>query len=481
MGRSVLMLCVSCIAALSLASGCSASSGESAAETDSALFGGVGATSAKFNAVGSVSIVLNDQTGLLQHDCSGALIGPHTVLTAAHCVVLGRDLASGLNSLKYLKTTFRLGTDADAPTREIRAVSVQVGPHSAGGIANSGSDIGILQLAEDVTDVTPLALSPDPLTIDDVGRDFYLAGFGAQHPTDPVLGAPALRQFGKERLIALTGDALVAIFPKVADYIKYVLSVNPAADPTALATFYNTASRPMVLGEQAGFTGVKGNGVQACSGDAGGPVLRSKNGNLEIVGLTFGIMASTAGTCIAGNYVGLVGSPDSKAFIANALADVTRGIPATGACDETLAVKVNPPNEGEPAVSTVDCRDLGLVCGADATGQSTCVDPPSAGPASTCSIVGTWLSGREEFRADGTFTLSGDTGKYTLSSGILALTNDTVPAATCAANPLACICSATTASYVVTFSADCSSFKTTLIDDLCADRAIGVDGFTFTR
>jgi hypothetical protein len=474
--RSTFNLCLTSLAAvIPLISACGPTNVDGQDSDD--LIGGISASDPRFDAVGSIALFLDDDNGEIQHVCTGALIGPHTVLTATNCFNSG-----GASVLRDIPATFRLGRNADAPTREIRVVSGSVGPLQTGGIASAGTDLSIVQLEEDITDVKPLPVSFDPLTSKEIGHDFVVASVGPTAQGEPPLGGAEVRRFGRQSLLALTGDALVTEFPTVQDYINYIVSVDPNADQTKLATFYNTAQRPMVLGEQAAFTGLKDNGVEACGPDTGGPVFRQKDGNLEIIGIEYATMAFDQGKCLAGDYVGLVAPDANKTFIQNALSDPTRGVPATGACDETLAVTSNPASSGAPAISSFECSDLGLVCGSDPDGQATCVDPPSGGAASSCSIVGSWFGGFSVFNADGTQTgFDFTSGTYTLEDAILSITDSPIPAATCAQNEIPCICLGTTGTYAVNWAPDCSSFTTTVIQDRCGERVFGNDRVTYVH
>ncbi|MFZ5467923.1 MAG: S1 family peptidase [Myxococcota bacterium] len=110
--------------------------------------------------------------GTSEQYCTGTLIAPKTVLTAAHCVY-----AYGVNQPYYVL----VGTYAYQPTQRVRVVSQHEHPSYDG----SRHDIGVLQLEQPVSNVTPIEANPVALTSADLGRSLRHVGFGV---TDPMTG-----------------------------------------------------------------------------------------------------------------------------------------------------------------------------------------------------------------------------------------------------------------------------------------------------
>lgn len=180
--------------------------------------------------------------------CSGAVIGPDLVLTAAHCVL-------------QRATYWVVGVDRGFRQRAIRAIAATMHPDFVAGTTpetQPGIDLAILKLAEPFgPDFAPL----DPQRAGSVqeGDAVYLAGFGVV--AEGRRGtARTLRQ---TRLVAL-GDLQVT---------NRVLVV---ADSRRLA---------------------KTAGAGACLGDSGGPVFRGGAGAYQLLGIvswSSGAMAQDA-------------------------------------------------------------------------------------------------------------------------------------------------------------------------------------------
>ncbi|MGF1511488.1 MAG: trypsin-like serine protease [Myxococcota bacterium] len=101
--------------------------------------------------------------------CSGIVVGPGSVLTAAHCTI-----ESNLS--------VRFGRDALQPSARRDVISIAVHPEL---------DLAMLRLAEDALsdlDVTPIALGRHSIGLDDIGTLVEVAGFGLSVERDGLLG-----------------------------------------------------------------------------------------------------------------------------------------------------------------------------------------------------------------------------------------------------------------------------------------------------
>lgn len=165
--------------------------------------------------------------------CTGTLVAPRVVLTAAHCV-------ENTEAPQLLSVVFAAEAGLAPASQRVRAVAGRLHPDWRSG----ENDIGALILAEDAP-VAPVPLAGAALPGDAVGRMVRVVGFGADDA-----GHTGSRRSGTARVTGVERET------------------------------FSIAAAPGM----------------SCGGDSGGPVFLEADGAERLVGVTsFGDLACTSG------------------------------------------------------------------------------------------------------------------------------------------------------------------------------------------
>jgi hypothetical protein len=243
---------------------------------ESAIIGGIDATSADFDAVGYIVIQSNGTGGA----CTGTLISPTVVLTAKHCAMPNPNAEGSGTFLDGGKVYFVVGQDPRHPKSVVEAASVEVAPLYVGGYTNHGSDVAVYTLKTPIANVTPLTVAAAPPSAADVGTSFIAIGYGQQGD-----GNSGTRKMGATRLEAVTGAPLQKAFASADELIAWTQAAQGGSPLGTDWTNYLRAqyNAPLADDYELYVGGPKFEGeVQGCHGDSGGPLLRRENGKLVI-------------------------------------------------------------------------------------------------------------------------------------------------------------------------------------------------------
>jgi hypothetical protein len=375
-------------ASVSVAIACSAS--RSADSNDSNIIGGFDAASAKLNAIGTVGLVVN---GALAPLCTATLIGPHTVVTAKHCVLdLERATpadggaaspppAPGEHKL-FLdegSMAFAIGPNTALPVRMVPIATAAVAALDEGGAIGIGADVGVYTLAEDVTDVEPMLVASEPVNTSMIGQTLTVVGYGFQDLQKQKFGT---RRAGAATVRAVQGEALEAAFGTAQAFFDAVAKVEGEAFVEANKAHFQELYDKPLLADYELYAGMAAGDAQTCSGDSGGPLLATlSDGRIEVVAVASAVMTGTDTPCLFGSWYAMFG-PKVHELITAALDDPCNGLGTAGRCEGTKASRCSAPDEGPRRVVALDCATLHQVCGVQG-GVAACVDGVDAGGVTT--------------------------------------------------------------------------------------------------
>ncbi len=170
--------------------------------------------------------------------CTGTVVSPTVVLTAAHCV---HPELVGQNAVFSVLTSWNL-LDSENPSPRLAVKSVHYHPGFSKAALLDGNDIAVVILAEP-TQLAPIKINRQSIAPSLVGEDVRIVGYGLN------------TRFGKEG----AGVKRQATLPLDKVDEKFVL------------------------------TGTWSKGI--CSGDSGGPVLARIDGEEQVIGVnSFGFL-----------------------------------------------------------------------------------------------------------------------------------------------------------------------------------------------
>ena len=166
--------------------------------------------------------------------CTGALIAPKIVLTAAHCVQPGADY----KIVEY-------GTDKQPSLQDVKSVAIHPGFNMQAMLAHRATaDVALLQLSSPARGKTPSTLGLPNIPIL-VGSRFTIAGIGVTVRGDGKSGG------------TIRAAGLIATGKPGSLQIRLVDPVNQG----------------------------RSDGLGACTGDSGGPVFEDKQTGPAIIGV----------------------------------------------------------------------------------------------------------------------------------------------------------------------------------------------------
>lgn len=136
-----------------------------------------------------VAVIITSANGP-QNDavCSGTVISPHVVLTAAHC--LDPAVVGPIDHVSiFLGSDFGDATETGNASNFVAVASTSFDPQFTPLSTNGGHDLGLIVAATTLPQA-PMGLNRSSLGSGDIGTAVHAVGFGQSSGTDPTSAGP---------------------------------------------------------------------------------------------------------------------------------------------------------------------------------------------------------------------------------------------------------------------------------------------------
>jgi hypothetical protein len=351
------------------------------AQASQAIIGGLVAPHPSLNHTGALTYRVRD-TGATGPLCSASLIGPATLVTAKHCVIVMPSFERA-----GIDVYWAPGPDFMDPLDAIAVVAVAGAPGGELGFAGYGRDVGVVHLDRESDGVDALRIQPFSRNL--LGTSMVTLGYGISSANGLVDG---LRRVGRETVSQVEGSAYAGLFGDFESFVELLLTLQSTeldilpiveADPSLadLAALRAEYDASLLVPDYEIVTGKAPGDTQSCELDSGGPLaLVAEDGSWESYGVVSAGPRLPRPICTLGQVFAVFG-PETFAFLESERGwqDPCGDVSSSGRCDgDRLSRCESSFISGARRLVEEDCAASGASCTVSTSSAAAC-SPGDAG------------------------------------------------------------------------------------------------------
>ncbi|MES2526485.1 MAG: trypsin-like serine protease [Bdellovibrionota bacterium] len=243
--------------------------------------------------------------------CTATLIAPDWIVTAEHCVWGGSE--ENPEQLKPSQMFFQLGPDSHKPIKSVKLRKWISAPE--------GLDVSFAQLAQPITNVTPIPVSLDLSRFRDTSKVYEVVGYGYQGVSG-YGSKSGFKGMAKYKVTSMNANPLLSIFKSKNNFQSF------------LDKAFQGEEADMLLGDETLIPGyqvhawddtgrMKGiltkkpakGWSNTCNGDSGGPMIETTPAGKKVVGIiSGGFTGMTMGCVPVGSKISIFGTSVQNEF-----------------------------------------------------------------------------------------------------------------------------------------------------------------------
>jgi hypothetical protein len=344
-------------------------------QSDQAIIGGVVAPSPLLDHTGTLTYRVRE-TGATGPLCTASRIGPSTLVTAKHCIIVMPSFERA-----GIDVYWTPGPSFLEPLDAILVVAVAGAPGDEPGFAGYGRDVGVAHLDRESVGAPMLEIRPFSREL--LGRSMVTLGYGISSAGGLVDGS---RRIGRETVSQVEGSAYAGLFGDFESFVELVVEseaterdilpvveADPSlADLTALRAEYDAS---ILLADHEVVTGKAPGDTQSCELDSGGPLaLVTEDGSWATYGVVSAGPRLPRPICLLGQVFAVFG-PVTLPFLEaeRTWQDPCGDVTTAGRCDGAKLSRCESSFiSGVRRLVETDCSSTGGACSPSTPAGAAC-------------------------------------------------------------------------------------------------------------